>query len=674
MLGLSPVSAILRLFGLLVFATALLSVGCAQPHLAGTNDAKLEYRVTGPNPPPLAAVREGIKLRLVAAQLTAEVDTAPPDGIRVTVDADAVDAVDALVRWRGGLLVYRQDPSFSWAPADMTGLDARFEAGGRYFVGPLATLRRAIATSKLQGRRVFVEPLDRERGRTRVVAEAPVVDLSGGASAIEAIDRARAGRALAIRFLPARVAEMSAAAAASPGEEVVFARGGQLVAVRTLESAIAQPVVFEFGDDVYAFALAYQTRKLLGTPTLPPLTRTAAQALPSDWGVATASVVLPLVLSFAWLAFVRRFDRAQPEPWWLITVTFLLGCVSVVPAALLEYGASRATPYLDPHLMTLGGQLIGFPTALVCFTVVVGVSEELAKFLGAWALARHRREFDEPVDGIVYGVASSLGFAAVENVKYFGATRMSGTVIAMRTIMSVPAHMFFGAIWGYAMGRKLVRPRTSVLAYFALAALAHGAFDTFLSIDGMQALAILLNLALAVAFVVLLRRSLRHGIVERRSFEPADAEAPASSARALFRIGSFPMFLLFGALMVVLGFVLVAVGVAYESLQHRVGIVFFAIASTLLAMYGLAAYGLTAVLPLDVAVDPRGITFAGISRPWATILGFERQTARGLLGTRGWIRLRTQHGDMRLGPASLETTERLALMLAAQLGDANRRA
>src|SRR5262249_43986258 len=115
-----------------------------------------------------------------------------------------------------------------------------------------------------------------------------------------------------------------------------------------------------------------------------------------------------------------------------------------------------------------GEQTFAFPIALVVFTFTVGFSEEGSKFLGAWTLAKHRREFDEPVDGIVYGCASALGFAAIENIKYFAANRLSGLVVTGRAFTSVPLHMFVGAIWGYALGRKLVRKKTSVILYFLL--------------------------------------------------------------------------------------------------------------------------------------------------------------------------------------------------------------
>jgi len=133
--------------------------------------------------------------------------------------------------------------------------------------------------------------------------------------------------------------------------------------------------------------------------------------------VAIASIALPILMSLAWLFFVRRFDRAQPEPMWLVLATFALGGLSVIPAGFAEYLLMSSSPYLNPDVMTLGGQLIGLLPGLVVFTVVVGMSEEGSKFLGAWSLARHRHEFDEPIDGMVYGAASALGLVIIQGAQ-----------------------------------------------------------------------------------------------------------------------------------------------------------------------------------------------------------------------------------------------------------------
>ncbi|HEX7603613.1 MAG TPA: PrsW family intramembrane metalloprotease, partial [Polyangiaceae bacterium] len=382
--------------------------------------------------------------------------------------------------------------------------------------------------------------------------------------------------------------------------------------------------------------------------------------LPKDYAVAITSMVLPVLLSMVWLIFVRRFDRAHPEPWWLVLTTFALGGLSVIPAGFAEYFLMSASPYLNPDVMTFGGQILGFLPGLACFTVVVGFSEEGSKFLGAWSLARHRHEFDEPIDGMVYGAASALGFAAVENVKYFAMGRLGGVLIVARLFLSVPGHMFFGALWGYAMGRKLVRKKTPVLLYLLLAAVLHGAFDTMLSIEGLALGALLLNLGLASLFIIFLRRSLRHGAVI-----PGQEEAPASAQRWLFPVGSPGFFALYVVAFHLVAIVFFGVGIYYEVAHHRTGLVFIHVSAALALLVALIGYGLSQTIPLDVAVDAVGVTFAGSTRAWGRITAIERFTSWGTIGPRFNVRVRSEDGDLVLGPTSLHGVEQLGQRLTS---------
>src|SRR4029450_10832400 len=60
-------------------------------------------------------------------------------------------------------------------------------------------------------------------------------------------------------------------------------------------------------------------------------------------------------------------------------------------------------------------------------------------------------EFDEPLDGVVYGVAVALGFATLENFLFVA--RLGLGVAWMRALFAVPAHALFGATMGYYAGR-----------------------------------------------------------------------------------------------------------------------------------------------------------------------------------------------------------------------------
>jgi RsiW-degrading membrane proteinase PrsW (M82 family) len=573
----------------------------------------------------------------------------------------------------------RVEAGYVLAPPDTTGLEPVIHGEERWWEGPAEAVGRAVREAKVDAGHVAfatrVAP-GSDRWRTVVCALPALATLGLGDAPIESITPVEHGRALAVGVGPhaldgvaADRAAHAGAGAENAGARVALARGHAVLGLLSYDQALASPLVVSFGDDLVSYTRAHANKQILRSPVLPPMHRVSAAAQPPRWVVAAACALLPFALSFAWLFFVRRFDRARPEPMWLVLATFALGGLSIVPAALGEIGFSKLSPWLDPGLATLGGQAFALPLAIAVFTVVVGGVEEGSKLLGAWTLARHRREFDEPVDGIVYGCASALGFAAVENVKYFAMGRMSGVVIAMRGFMSVPAHMFFGAIWGYALGRTLVSRKARVWPFFALAALAHGTFDALLSTDGVQLLATLLVLGLAFAFIAMLQHALRHGAVppKRGRFEeeaPPTEPLPASALpRTYFRVGSRAAFLGCAGGMILCAFSLTVLGSAYELLHHRVGIVFVVIATILLALFGLAAWGASATIPLDVALDAQGITFAGARTAWAAVLGYGVEAT----GTRAYVRLDTPAGPVRLGPADVETAKAIVLSIRASV-------
>ena len=101
------------------------------------------------------------------------------------------------------------------------------------------------------------------------------------------------------------------------------------------------------------------------------------------------AALLPVILL---LFFIYRKDKYHPEPVGKLLWTFFVGCLSVVPASLMEMLLSIFTPS-EP---VLGAFFTGY--------VVAGFSEELCKFaLLMWVIWRSPH-FDEYFDGIVYAV------------------------------------------------------------------------------------------------------------------------------------------------------------------------------------------------------------------------------------------------------------------------------
>jgi len=180
-----------------------------------------------------------------------------------------------------------------------------------------------------------------------------------------------------------------------------------------------------------------------------------------------ASAVVPTVL-LMWLFLT---SDEFPEPRSVLLVSFTLG------------------GFLGPFILVVAHALEPY-TSEVVFTnpVAAGVSsaffgaaipEEILKFLVLLLYAIPHQEFDEPMDGVVYGVTISLGFATVENIYYvFG--HGYGTALA-RGVTAVPCHATLGAIMGYYAGRG-VFSKFHRFPFFVrslgLPILLHGLYDS----------------------------------------------------------------------------------------------------------------------------------------------------------------------------------------------------
>ena len=160
-----------------------------------------------------------------------------------------------------------------------------------------------------------------------------------------------------------------------------------------------------------------------------------------------ALFALALAPALFWLwVFIRR-DR-NPEPAWLLVRTFLWGAAMVIPAGLLEAGIESA---LGTTVMFL----------------LVGLIEETAKLIAASNVLKHH-EFDEPIDGLVYATAATLGFATLENALYM--LEGGAGLILLRGPISTLGHILFAGAWGYALGLRKFPKTKQRLAVISRAA------------------------------------------------------------------------------------------------------------------------------------------------------------------------------------------------------------
>lgn len=174
--------------------------------------------------------------------------------------------------------------------------------------------------------------------------------------------------------------------------------------------------------------------------------------------------------------FIFLKDQFNREPKLKLLVCFLLGCLSVIPAIIIQIIFTKPTEQLL-------GQGILY-TAFFAY-IIVALSEELSKFLVLRYYAFPKKTFDEPYDGIVYSVMVGMGFATVENIGYVMQHGLNTALLRM--FLSVPAHGTFAVLMGYYVGEAKFRPEKRffylTLGVFS-ATFFHGTYDFFLFLQG----------------------------------------------------------------------------------------------------------------------------------------------------------------------------------------------
>ena len=174
-------------------------------------------------------------------------------------------------------------------------------------------------------------------------------------------------------------------------------------------------------------------------------------------------VALAPIVFLAWFVYTR--DRYEKEPRKLILKTFVIGAILVVPVIVAELvGSLILPPSADPFGLFLH------------FLLVVALVEESSKYLAVRISVYRSREFNEPMDGLVYGAIAGLGFAAPENLLYV--LSRGATLGIVRGVLSVPGHALWGSIIGYYLARqKFTGSRRSGLVGLSVAVILHAMFD-----------------------------------------------------------------------------------------------------------------------------------------------------------------------------------------------------
>jgi len=193
-------------------------------------------------------------------------------------------------------------------------------------------------------------------------------------------------------------------------------------------------------------------------------------------------VGLGILPSMVWVIFFRHEDD-HPEPSRLIIFTFLAGAAITFAVLFIQRLINSALHAL--------------------FALV----EESGKFAAAGFIVwTHRRDFEEPIDAMIYMLVAAFGLAAVENVAL--ALRATDTVFIGGGALEVVGLRFFGAtllhgiasgIVGYFWGRAVFLRKNLFAALstgILVATLLHAFFNYLILNYG--------NISYTVVFLVMI--------------------------------------------------------------------------------------------------------------------------------------------------------------------------
>ena len=158
-----------------------------------------------------------------------------------------------------------------------------------------------------------------------------------------------------------------------------------------------------------------------------------------DTYIILVTALLPIiVLGY----YIYHKDKKSPEPTGQLVKAFLFGILSVPVSLCISIPLGIIGLYPVEATSILGSISTAFFGA--------AIPEEIAKFFMLWLLLRKNRYFDEKMDGIIYAVCVSLGFAALENIMYLFSNAETYLSIGIaRAIFAVPGHFCFGILMGY---------------------------------------------------------------------------------------------------------------------------------------------------------------------------------------------------------------------------------
>ncbi len=144
-------------------------------------------------------------------------------------------------------------------------------------------------------------------------------------------------------------------------------------------------------------------------------------------------IALPIIFicitspSLMWVSYVYSKDVYEPEPARMVLIALSWGMLSTIPALF-------------------GNTIVGAFTGGNAFVAAAIGAPLIEEFVKAWGIYFTRKDIDDEMDGLIYGVSAGIGFSMIENMFY-----VLGPLIASVTMPLQPSgYVFLTLIRGLA--------------------------------------------------------------------------------------------------------------------------------------------------------------------------------------------------------------------------------
>jgi RsiW-degrading membrane proteinase PrsW (M82 family) len=161
--------------------------------------------------------------------------------------------------------------------------------------------------------------------------------------------------------------------------------------------------------------------------------------------LVVVGILLAIIPAAIWMVFFYRQDRLEPEPKQYVIAVFILGMLLAsaigIPVVNQLFNVNQ---WLSTNTLThIAGAVL-----------VIGFVQEFLKYAAVRYSVYMTSEFDERIDGVVYGTAAGLGFAVMLNIQYVIANGGVDLYMGvMRIVITTLAQASFAGITGYFLGR-----------------------------------------------------------------------------------------------------------------------------------------------------------------------------------------------------------------------------